>query len=289
MGRPAQAGRQGRSRRTRSPRAPRSGTCSPPTGQASDGGKDPQAGLAYVSELITEHVKVQDKSGREALQNFTSGNGDVLLSYEYEATTAQKKGEDVDYVCPDDTIKINIDIADDQGRAGRGAERSSTTCCPSRRQEQLRRLGLPPGQRGGPRRQQVEVPRPARPLHDRRPRRLGARSTTSSSTRRRARSRRSRRTRGCRPPSERYALPIAARGARRAGAAERGARRSASSTLWLSLIVLLPLAAVVARSLDGGLGAFWDAVTSAARRSPRCASRCSSRSSPRRSTPSSAR
>jgi sulfate/thiosulfate transport system permease protein len=33
-------------------------------------------------------------------------------------------------------------------------------------------------------------------------------------------------------------------------------------TLWLSVIVLLPLAAVVAKSLDGGTGAFWDAVTS---------------------------
>jgi sulfate transport system permease protein len=33
------------------------------------------------------------------------------------------------------------------------------------------------------------------------------------------------------------------------------------ATLWLSVIVLLPLAAVVARSLDGGLGAFWDSVT----------------------------
>jgi sulfate transport system substrate-binding protein len=80
-------------------------------GQASHGGKDPQAGLAYVRELLTKHVKVQDKSGREALQDFTSGNGDVLLSYEYEATTAQKKGEEVDYVLPDDTIKIDIDIA----------------------------------------------------------------------------------------------------------------------------------------------------------------------------------
>ena len=66
------------------------------------------------SKLINDHVKVQDKSGREALQNFTSGNGDVLLSYEYEATTAQKKGEDVDYVIPDDTIKIDITIADDR-------------------------------------------------------------------------------------------------------------------------------------------------------------------------------
>jgi sulfate transport system permease protein len=33
------------------------------------------------------------------------------------------------------------------------------------------------------------------------------------------------------------------------------------SVAWLSLIVLIPLAAVVARSLDGGTGAFWDAVS----------------------------
>jgi sulfate/thiosulfate transport system substrate-binding protein len=80
-------------------------------GYASDGGKNPQAGLDYVRELITEHVKVQDKSGREALQNFLGGNGDVLLSYEYEAITANRNGEELEYVIPDDTIKINIDIA----------------------------------------------------------------------------------------------------------------------------------------------------------------------------------
>ncbi|WP_354700390.1 Sulfate-binding protein [Paraconexibacter sp. AEG42_29] len=80
-------------------------------GQASGSGKDPAAGLKYVEKLIKDQVVVQDKSGREALQNFTSGTGDVLLSYEYEATTAQKKGEKVDFVTPDDTIKINIDIA----------------------------------------------------------------------------------------------------------------------------------------------------------------------------------
>jgi sulfate transport system permease protein len=33
-------------------------------------------------------------------------------------------------------------------------------------------------------------------------------------------------------------------------------------TLWLSLIVLLPLAAVVDRSLEGGLSAFWNSVSS---------------------------
>jgi sulfate transport system substrate-binding protein len=68
-------------------------------------------GLPYVEKLIKEHVKVQPKSGRDALQAFTGGQGDVLLSYEYEATTAQKKGEEVDYVIPDDTVKIDITIA----------------------------------------------------------------------------------------------------------------------------------------------------------------------------------
>jgi sulfate/thiosulfate-binding protein len=80
-------------------------------GAKSDGGKNPKAGLAYLSKLVKNNVKVQDKSGREALQTFTSGTGDVLLSYEYEATTARKKGEKLDYVIPDDTININIDIA----------------------------------------------------------------------------------------------------------------------------------------------------------------------------------
>jgi sulfate transport system substrate-binding protein len=80
-------------------------------GAKSDGGKNPQAGLAYLKELITKHVKVQDKSGRDALNTFTSGTGDVLLSYEYEATTAQKKGEKVDFVTPPDTIKIENPIA----------------------------------------------------------------------------------------------------------------------------------------------------------------------------------
>jgi sulfate transport system substrate-binding protein len=56
-------------------------------------------------------VPVQDKSGRDALQDFTSGNGDVLLSYENEAITAQQKGQSVDYVIPDDTILIQNPLA----------------------------------------------------------------------------------------------------------------------------------------------------------------------------------
>lgn len=36
------------------------------------------------------------------------------------------------------------------------------------------------------------------------------------------------------------------------------------ATLWLSLIVLLPLAAIVVKSVEGGLSAFWKAVTTSA-------------------------
>jgi len=56
------------------------------------------------------------------------------------------------------------------------------------------------------------------------------------------------------------ALPVPRR---RSGAGvPRGGLAMGLSLLWLSLIVLLPLAAVVAKSLDGGLEAFWDSVTS---------------------------
>ena len=45
-------------------------------------------------------MPVQPASGREALQVFDAGKGDVLLSYENEAIAAQAAGEDIDYVDP---------------------------------------------------------------------------------------------------------------------------------------------------------------------------------------------
>ena len=171
-------------------------------GQAADGGKDPQAGLAYVRKLLTEHVKVQDKSGREALQNFTSGDADVLLSYEYEATTANKKGEDLDYVIPDDTIKINIDIATTKDAPAQ-ARQFLDYALSEPAQERFASWGYRPVERGGPGEARRRVPR-RRPACSRsRTSAAGRRSTTRCSTPRRARSPRSRRRRGCRPPSER--------------------------------------------------------------------------------------
>jgi sulfate transport system substrate-binding protein len=80
-------------------------------GAASDAGRDPAAGRRYLAELLGRHVRVQPKSAREALLSFLAGTGDVLLSYENEAVTAQRKGEAVDYVVPDATILIENPIA----------------------------------------------------------------------------------------------------------------------------------------------------------------------------------
>jgi sulfate transport system substrate-binding protein len=73
-------------------------------------GKSEAEAEDYLKRLFA-NVAVQDKSAREALQTFASGKGDVLIAYENEAITAQQKGEDVDYVVPDQTILIQNPIA----------------------------------------------------------------------------------------------------------------------------------------------------------------------------------
>ena len=73
-------------------------------------GKSKEEAIAYLNELF-QHVAVQDESARDALQTFAGGKGDVLISYENEAITAQQKGEDVDYVIPEQTILIENPVA----------------------------------------------------------------------------------------------------------------------------------------------------------------------------------
>jgi sulfate/thiosulfate-binding protein len=77
--------------------------------QLEQGKSKPQA-VDYLQKLF-KNVPVQDKSAREALQTFAGGKGDVLISYENEAITAQQKGQDIDYVIPDQTILIQNPIA----------------------------------------------------------------------------------------------------------------------------------------------------------------------------------
>jgi sulfate/thiosulfate-binding protein len=74
-------------------------------------GKSYAQAVAYLKTLLTKHVQVQDKSARESLATFSGGKGDVLLAYENEAITAQRKGVKLDFVIPDDTILIENPIA----------------------------------------------------------------------------------------------------------------------------------------------------------------------------------
>lgn len=82
-----------------------------PYADKSDGGKNPQAGLDYLDQLIKGHVKVQPKSGREATETFLQGTGDVLLSYENEALFAERKGDPIEHVTPVTTFKIENPVA----------------------------------------------------------------------------------------------------------------------------------------------------------------------------------
>jgi sulfate/thiosulfate transport system substrate-binding protein len=77
----------------------------------SNGGADPEAGLAYLTKLIDGHVKVQPKSGREATETFNQGTGDALLTYENEALFDERNGDPVEHVTPDTTFKIENPVA----------------------------------------------------------------------------------------------------------------------------------------------------------------------------------
>lgn len=73
-------------------------------------GKSHEQAVEYLRELF-KHVSVQDKSARESLQTFTGGKGDVLLAYENEAILAMEKGEELDFVVPQQTILIENPVA----------------------------------------------------------------------------------------------------------------------------------------------------------------------------------
>ncbi len=85
--------------------------------QIAQGKSEPQA-TAYLKALF-HNVAVQDKSARDALQTFTGGKGDVLISYENEAIAAQQAGEKIDYVVPDQTILIENPIAVTKGASSK--------------------------------------------------------------------------------------------------------------------------------------------------------------------------
>jgi sulfate/thiosulfate transport system substrate-binding protein len=74
-------------------------------------GRTPAQALDYVRTLLTKNVSVQDSSASAALQTFTGGKGDVLLDYESDALAAEKAGDPIQIVYPQQTILIQTPIA----------------------------------------------------------------------------------------------------------------------------------------------------------------------------------
>lgn len=87
-------------------------------GSAQADGEDPQT---FMKSFFSNVVSMPD-SGRDATTAFTSGTGDVLLSYENEAILARQNGTDFDYVVPDSTLLIENPCALVEGHSDKAAE-----------------------------------------------------------------------------------------------------------------------------------------------------------------------
>lgn len=84
----------------------------------SKGGEDPQSALTFIETMVTEHVRVQPKSGREASETFLQGTGDVLISYENEAKLLEREGEPIEFVYPPQSFRIDTPVAVVEGGEG---------------------------------------------------------------------------------------------------------------------------------------------------------------------------
>jgi sulfate/thiosulfate-binding protein len=84
-------------------------------------GSSHEEAVEFLRRLFA-NVTVQDKSARESLQTFAGGKGDVLIAYENEAILAQEKGQNLEYVIPDETILIEnpVAVTKDAPAAARG-------------------------------------------------------------------------------------------------------------------------------------------------------------------------
>nr|WP_253648886.1 sulfate ABC transporter substrate-binding protein [Williamsia deligens] len=88
-----------------------------PFAAESGGGRNMDAGLDYIRRLVSGHIRVNPKSGREATTTFEQGQGDVLISYENEAIMLARKNDSappsqrIDYVIPPQTFKIENPVA----------------------------------------------------------------------------------------------------------------------------------------------------------------------------------
>ena len=159
-------------------------------------GKSPQEAEQYLAEAVQERARCSTRAPASRSQTFSSGKGDVLLGYENEAILAQQKGEDIDYIVPDQTILIENPVAADERRRRTRSWRKAFVdfLYTPTAQKIFAGKGYRPVVKGTPRRGQVPDADGAVRHHE--VRRLGQGQRRSSSTRRRASWRRSSRPRG---------------------------------------------------------------------------------------------
>jgi sulfate/thiosulfate-binding protein len=79
----------------------------------SQGGSEAQA-AGYLTKFF-QHVTSRAASGAVATTQFASGTGNVLISYEDEAITARANGADVDYIVPEQSVRIENPAAVTKG------------------------------------------------------------------------------------------------------------------------------------------------------------------------------
>jgi sulfate transport system substrate-binding protein len=79
-------------------------------GQALAQKKSPAQALSYLKKYYGNIVS-QDKSGRDALNTFLSGKGDVLIGYESEGLPAIAQGSPVEMIRPSYTLLIQNPVA----------------------------------------------------------------------------------------------------------------------------------------------------------------------------------
>jgi sulfate transport system substrate-binding protein len=72
---------------------------------------DDTAGAQALLTGIFKNVTALDKSARDSIKNFESGNGDVAITYENEVLTARKAGLEDEAVYPASTVLIENPVA----------------------------------------------------------------------------------------------------------------------------------------------------------------------------------
>jgi sulfate/thiosulfate-binding protein len=77
----------------------------------SKGNRDRQAGLDYLRKLILEHVNLDQKSVREAVDAFLRGKGDVLITPESGALNFEGMNDSVEHITPPQTLRVDNLVA----------------------------------------------------------------------------------------------------------------------------------------------------------------------------------